>query len=139
MCTHIYIHIYIHMYKHIYISRFVQFRSPYIACPVKPAKPTVLQITTNPLSPASSEGKQYLLKSSESYYVHNKALQTKDSASICNNNILPRRIHKLYNDVDEILVKRDNDGLLQCANRSNAKQYGNGKGQILAPNYKRNR
>ena len=40
------------------------------------------------------EGKQHQPQSSRTCSVHIKVLQTKDSASICTNNIIPRRRHK---------------------------------------------
>ena len=78
-------------------------------------------------------------------FVHNKAPQTKHNASICTNNIILKRTHKInsfYNDVDETIWKPNHYTIvmgLKYANRENNKPYWNGNGQIWARIEKRKR
>ena len=53
-----------------------------------------------------SEGKQHQSQSSRARSVHSNALQTKDSASICTNDIIPKKkTNRFYNDADDTLEK----------------------------------
>ena len=73
--------------------------------------------------PYYSEGKQHQPQSSRTCYVHNKVLQTKDSATICTNNILL----SFDNDIDEALWKPMEDFSAHIGKRTNSLERATGK------------